>query len=103
MPTIGKHSAMHLDTILATDFSPASYNAGLYASALSTHFHTNLIVVHACTLTQAALDLEAEKPLTSLQRYNLNHDLKLTAENLDAGGGITETILLEGDPYQVAA
>src|ERR1039457_909610 len=49
MPTIGKHSAMHLDTILATDFSPASYNAGLYASALSTHFHTNLIVVHACT------------------------------------------------------
>ena len=99
MPTIGKHLAIQLGTIIfATDFSPASQNAGLYASAISVRFGTSLVVAHAFTLTQAALEVEAEKPLTSQQRKNLNHDLALTAEVLDAGSGTTEPVLLEGDP-----
>jgi nucleotide-binding universal stress UspA family protein len=99
VPTIGKHLAIQLDTIIfATDFSPASQNAGLYASAISVRFGTSLVVAHAFTLTQAALEVEAEKPLASQQRRNLDHDLALTAEVLDAGRGTTETVLLEGDP-----
>jgi nucleotide-binding universal stress UspA family protein len=102
MPTIGKRSTIQLDSVVfATDFSPASQNAGLYASAVSVRFGTNLVVAHAFTLTQAALEVEAEKPLASQQRNNLNRDLALTAEILDAGSGKTETVLLEGDPCQV--
>ena len=56
MPNIGKSVAIQLDSIVfATDFSPASQNAGLYASAVSVRFGTSLVVAHAFTLTQAAL------------------------------------------------
>ncbi len=99
MSIIGKSSQIQLDSILfATDFSPASQNAGLYASAVSVHFGTTLIVGHSFTLTQAALEVEVEKAKPSLQRVDLDHDLALAAEVLDAGRGTTETVLLEGDP-----
>jgi nucleotide-binding universal stress UspA family protein len=102
MPTIGAISAIRLDSIIfATDFSPASQNAGLYASALSVHFGTGLVVAHAFTLVQAALEVEAEKPHTSQQRVKLQHELMLTAEILDAGQGTTGYALLEGDPCKV--
>ena len=68
-------------------FSPASQNAGLYASAVSVRFGTTLVVAHAFTLTQAALEAETEEPLASQQRRNLNHDLALTAEILDSREG----------------
>lgn len=102
MPMIGMSSTIQLDSIIfATDFSPASRNAGLYASAASVHFGIPLVIVHAFTLAQAALEVETEKPFSSQQRINLNHDLALTAEVLDAGRGTSETVLLEGDPSKV--
>jgi nucleotide-binding universal stress UspA family protein len=102
MPTIGVSSAIQLDSIIfATDFSPASQNAGLYASALSVRFGTHLVVAHAFTLVQAALEVEAEKPLGSQQRINLNRELTLTAEILNAGQGTTDPVLLDGDPCEV--
>jgi nucleotide-binding universal stress UspA family protein len=55
-------------------------------------------VAHAFTLTQAALEVEAEKPSGSLQRSNLHLDLTLTAEELKAGRGVAEAVLLQGDP-----
>jgi nucleotide-binding universal stress UspA family protein len=102
MPIIGESSAIQLDSVIfATDFSPASQNAGLYASAISVHFGTSLVIAHAFTLLQAALEVEAEKPLGSQQRANLSYELMLTAKMLDAGQGRTESILLEGDPCKV--
>lgn len=102
MPTIGASSAIQLDSIIfATDFSPASQNAGLYASAISVHCGTRLVIAHAFTLVQAALEVEVEKPKTSRQRVSLNHDLILSAQLLDAGLGATEPVLLEGDPREV--
>lgn len=99
MPIIGKSPNVELDSILfATDFSPASQNAGLYASAVSVHFGTRLIVGHSFTMTQAALEVEVEKNRPSQQRLDLVHDLSLAAEILDAGRGTTESVLLEGDP-----
>lgn len=99
MPIIGKHPSIELDTVVfATDFSPASRNAGLYASAISVHFHTDLVVAHAFTLLQAALEVEVEMSKPSQQRIDLNHALSLTVEILYAGRGKTEPILLEGDP-----
>lgn len=99
MPTIREGSVFRFDSIIfATDFSPASQNAGLYASAISARFDTPLLIAHAFTLVQAALEVEAEKPLKSMQRSNLNRDLTLTAEALDEGQGTIGTVLLEGDP-----
>jgi len=99
MTLIGKHPSFELDTVVfATDFSPASQNAGLYASAISVHFHTDLVVAHAFTLLQAALEVEVEMLKASQQRIDLNHALSLTVELLQAGRGKAEPILLEGDP-----
>jgi nucleotide-binding universal stress UspA family protein len=99
MTIVGKRPVIQFDSVIfATDFSPASQNAGLYASAFSRHFVTNLVVAHGFILTQAALEVEAGKPRSSQQRVDLNHDLLLTAEALPAGRGTTEFILLEGDP-----
>jgi nucleotide-binding universal stress UspA family protein len=102
LPAIGKPPAIQLDSVVfATDFSPASQNAGLYASAVSVRFNTSLVVAHAFTLTQAALEVEAEKPFRCQQRANLEYDLALTAEELKSGLGTTELALMEGDPRNV--
>jgi nucleotide-binding universal stress UspA family protein len=91
--------AIRFDSVIfATDFSPASTNAGLYASAFSKHFASSLIVAHGFILSQAALEVEIERPGFSQQRIGLNHDLLLTAKSLPAGRGTTETVLLDGDP-----
>jgi nucleotide-binding universal stress UspA family protein len=84
--------------IFATDFSLASQNAGLYASAFSRQFAANLVVAHGFNLTQAALDVEVESPLSSQQRSDLSHRLAQIAEELGTGCKATETVLLEGDP-----
>jgi nucleotide-binding universal stress UspA family protein len=102
MPIIGNSTTLQVESIIfATDFSPASQNAGLYASALSIHFGTDLLVAHAFTLRQASLEVESEHPLSSQQRKDLTHDLTLTAESLQSGRGLTQSALVEGDPCQM--
>ncbi|MBS1822996.1 MAG: universal stress protein [Acidobacteria bacterium] len=86
--------------VFATDLSPASQNAGTYASAMSRHFGAQLIAIHAFTLHQAALEVEMEKMKASHQRIILNRDLLLAAQTLKSGVGETETVLLEGDPRE---
>ena len=95
MSIIGASTTVQIESIIfATDFSPASQNAGLYASALSIHFGIDLLVAHAFTLLQASLEVEAEHPLASQQRKELTHDLTLTAESLQAGRGLTQSALV---------
>jgi len=102
MPTSGEHADMLFDTVVfATDFSPASHAAGVYASALSVHFATNLIVAHAFTILQASMEVEAEHPLASLQRRDLSRALSTAASALAAGRGETQPVLLEGDPCRM--
>ena len=102
MAVFGISSTIQLDTVVfATDFSAASHNAGLYASALAMHFGTGLVVAHAFTLLQAAREAEATTSRPSMQRQDLNHDLAVLAGVLRAGEGNTETVLLEGKPSDV--
>jgi len=102
MPIIGESTTLQIESIVfATDFSPASQNAGLFASALSMHFGTDLLVAHAFTLLQASLEVEAEHSLASQQRKDLTHELTLTAESLQAGRGLTQSALVEGDPCKM--
>jgi len=99
MSAIGNSSAIELEMVIfATDFSPASYNAGLYASAIAGRLAAGLVVAHSFTLDQAALEVETEGKQLSKQRIDLQHDLTLASDNLATGVGKTEAVLLEGDP-----
>jgi nucleotide-binding universal stress UspA family protein len=100
--TIGDDLPIHFDSVIfATDFSPASQNAGLYSSALAIHFLSSLVVAHGFTLLQAALEVEVGERFASQQRIDLHQYLKQTADTLIAGRGATETVLLDGDPCTV--
>jgi nucleotide-binding universal stress UspA family protein len=99
MTNVGNIPAIRFDSVIfATDFSWASQNAGMYASAFSKHFASNLVVAHGFILTQAALEVEVEKPLSSQLRIDLFYELSRAAAALQAGRGDTETVLLDGDP-----
>jgi len=104
MPVIGRSFGILVESIIfATDFSPASKGAAIYASNLSVQFRTNLIVAHAFTLSQAALEAEvgSDKHRSSLQRIELKILLTETAHAFAAGRGKSEPVLLEGDPCKV--
>lgn len=101
MSIFGTSSTIQLDTIVfATDFSPASHNAGLYASAVSMRLKTKLVVAHGFILIHAASESELLTSKPSVQRRDLDHDLALMSEILDAGQGQTEPVLLHGDPCE---
>ena len=60
---------MSIDTVVfATDFSPASYVASLYATALAEHFHCKLLLMHVFVPSQSAQDAEAQSGLPSEDR-----------------------------------
>ncbi len=59
MPVNGERSELNPETaIYATEFSPCSKNAGLYAGRMAVCFSAKLLVTHAFTLAQAAMEVE---------------------------------------------
>jgi nucleotide-binding universal stress UspA family protein len=104
MPMIGRSFGILIESIIfATDFSTASKGAAIYSSNLSVQLRTELIISHAFTLSQAALEVEVgtDKHRSSLQRIELNILLAETAHAFPAGRGKSEPVLLEGDPRKV--
>jgi hypothetical protein len=57
--------------IYGTDFTVCSQNAGLYAAYLARFFAAKLLVTHAFTLSQAAMEVEIDGSLMSQQRKDL--------------------------------
>jgi len=57
-------------------------------------FSANLLIAHAFTLIQAALEVEIQKKISSQQRLHLNQDLKLAAEVLVSGSTIAKAAAL---------
>ena len=56
---INDKPVLNLKTVVyATDFSLCSQNAGLYAARMAAYFSAKLLVAHAFTLSQAALEVE---------------------------------------------
>jgi nucleotide-binding universal stress UspA family protein len=102
MPIAGERPDLNLKAIVyATDFSLGAQNAGLYASQLASYFSAQLIVTHAFTLSQAALEVEIDRVLVSQQRKDLKTQLANKAVQL-AGQSIEAIpILAEGDPKEV--
>lgn len=102
MPVIGDRPELSLKTVIyATDFSPCSKNAGLYAARMASSFSAKLLVTHAFTLEQAALEVEVGDKRSSQQRQNLTHRLWGEADLLGANSIEIIPTLLEGVPEEV--
>ena len=102
MPVIGDRPELNLKTVVyATDFSLRSKNAGLYAARMAAHFSAKLLVTHAFTLAQAALEVEIGDRKLSQQRRDLTRLLSGEAAVLGKDSIEAIPILLEGDPEDV--
>ena len=87
--------------VFGTDFSGSSQAAGRYAALFARHFNADLIVAHAFTLVQPALEVEALNHVRSLQRMNLEHLLSEKLEDLGPFAGKASTVLGEGSPIDL--
>jgi nucleotide-binding universal stress UspA family protein len=102
MTVIGDIPELNLKTVVyATDFSLRAQNAGLYASRIAAFFSAKLMVAHAFTLSQAALEVEVSDKRSSQQRKDLERSLSEEAVLLGAGSIEAVPTLLEGDPKDV--
>jgi nucleotide-binding universal stress UspA family protein len=102
MPVIGDRSDLTLKTVIyATDFSLWSQNAGFYAARIASYFSATLLVTHAFILSQAALEVEIDQRLLSVQRTDLKSLLSRRAALLATDSIEAVAILLDGDPHDV--
>lgn len=96
---INDKPALELKTVVfATDFSPCSRNAGHYAARMAAYFSAQLLVTHAFSPTQAAMEVEIGDQKVSRQRLELTS--LLSKEALLVGADFIDAVpaLLEGDP-----
>ena len=102
MPVIGDKPELNLETVVyATDFSLSSKNAGFYAAHMAAYFSAKLLVTHAFTLEQAAMEVEIRDKLLSQQRNILTNLLSKEAGLLGADSAAAIPVLLEGEPQYV--
>jgi len=102
MPVIDDKPELNVKTVVyATDFSPCSKNAGIYAARMVVYFSARLLVTHAFTLAQAAMEVEIGDRRLSQQRKDLTHLLSKEAALLGADSIKAVPTLLEGDPEDV--
>ncbi len=93
---------MNIKTVIyATDLSVCCQKAGKYAAFLTRHFSAELLIAHAFTLSQAAMEVEIDPELISEQRKDLEFLLARKAERLRGQGLRAESVLLSGDPRKV--
>ena len=102
MPHIGDRQELSFNAVIfGTDFSVCSQNAGLYSALMAKHFSTKLLVVHAFTLTQAAMEVEIDGSLVSQQRKDLQLLLSQKAFALASNSIEAVPVLLDGDPKEI--
>lgn len=89
--------------VFATDFSPTSQNAGLYAAALARHFQAELVVLHTYILSQGAREAELATQKNSVERLEHLQQLQDAASALESPAHTTRTQLIEGDPSEKIA
>jgi nucleotide-binding universal stress UspA family protein len=102
MPVQGTKSKVSLKTVVyGTDFTHCSENAGLFAARMASYFSVPLLVAHAFTPSQAAMQVEMEKGPISQQRKDLDSLLSKKVALLNEFSPKVESILLQGDPRKV--
>jgi nucleotide-binding universal stress UspA family protein len=99
MPKMDDRSILNLKTVVyATDFSLCSLNAGNYAAQMAAYFSAKLLVTHAFTLSQAAMEVETGDRRLSQQRKDLTRLLSQEATFLGIDSIEAIPTLLEGNP-----
>ena len=102
VPAAGDRPTLNLNAVIyGTDFSVFSQNAGVYAASMAKQFSAKLLVAHAFTLSQAAMEVEIDGSLLSQQRKDLQLLLSEKASELAAGSIEALPLLLTGDPTKV--
>ena len=102
MSVTGDSPELNLKAVVyATDFSLHSRNAGLYAAQLASYSAAKLLVAHAFTLEQAAMEVEVGDTRVSQQRKDLMDLLSAEAARLKVDSIEAIPTLLEGDPEDV--
>lgn len=93
---------IQLNTVVyATDLSLTSQNAEFYAAHIAAHFSAGLLVAHAFTLSQAAMEVEAAHSQLSQQRLHLKSRLSKKSCMLRSESVEPIPALLDGDPKDV--
>jgi nucleotide-binding universal stress UspA family protein len=87
--------------ILATDFSPTDRIAAQYASLFAREFSKPVVVAHAFTLAQPAMEAEAMGHVPSIQRERLQHQLTDLVEHVQSTGIQAEGVLSLGNPLEL--
>ncbi len=102
MPVTGENHTFNLHAVVyATDFSLCSQNAGLYAAFLAEFFSSRLLVTHAFTVSQAAMEVEVDHKLISQERRDLQSLLDRKAYLLGDRKIEAIPVLLDGVPKRV--
>lgn len=102
MPVQGTKSKLSLKTVVyGTDFTHCSENAGLFAARIASYFSVSLLVAHAFTPSQAAMQVEMEKGPISQQRKDLESQISRKVALLKELSPKVEPIILKGDPRKV--
>jgi nucleotide-binding universal stress UspA family protein len=102
VPAFDHQPDLNLNSIVyATDFSLCSQNAGFYASQLAQYFSARLLVSHAFTLSQPAMEIEIDSSLISQQRKDLQFMLSQKTSTLAPESVEATPVLLEGNPKKV--
>jgi nucleotide-binding universal stress UspA family protein len=84
--------------VLATDFSSSVRPAERYAALLAQHYDATLIVAHAFTLQQPAMEAEELAHVRSMQRQDLELRLSETVKELSCIAPKSASVLGRGSP-----
>ena len=84
--------------VLATDFSSSVRPAERYAALLAQHYDATLIVAHAFTLQQPAMEAEELAHVRSVQRQDLELRLSETVKELSRIAPKSASVLGRGSP-----
>ena len=95
-------AGLHVNAVVCgTDFTVCSQNAGLYAALMARFFSAKLLLTHAFTLSQAAMEVEIDGTLVSQQRRDLQVLLAQKAATLGSDSMEVIPLLVDGDPKEV--
>jgi nucleotide-binding universal stress UspA family protein len=100
-PMVDKSDLSFRSVVFGTDFSDGARAGGRYAALFARHYHADLIVAHAFTLVQPALEVEALQHVRSQQRKDLEKRLSETVNSLAPVARGATGILGEGTPMHV--
>lgn len=101
MPLNDESPLLNLNSVICgTDFSEHSKDAGHYAALVAAQCDARLLVAHAFTLAQAAIDVETLRSQPSQQRKDLEAMLAADARALSTNALRAEPCLVTGDPRE---